>query len=138
MSPVPVFSNPFWLGFDELEALLERTGRGVNDGFPPYNVEKHTTADGGVELRIVLAVAGFSADDLEVLEDGAELVVRGKNSPDDKGEFLHRGIAGRQFQRLFVLADGLKVASARLANGLLTITVERPGRRQARRVAIET
>jgi HSP20 family molecular chaperone IbpA len=115
-----LFNSPFLLGFDHIERLLERTAKA--DSYPPYNIE-HDDPD---RLRITLAVAGFKADDLSITIEDNQLVIRGKVVEREDKTFLHRGIASRQFQRSFVLADGIDVLSAELRNGLLTITLERP------------
>ena len=116
------FNSPFLLGFEHLERLLERTAKSAGDGYPPYNIEQ----SGEESLKITLAVAGFSRDELGVTVEGRQLVIRGKQvEPNDK-TFLHRGIAARQFQRAFVLAEGIEVSGAELENGLLTIELARP------------
>jgi HSP20 family molecular chaperone IbpA len=122
MSKLTLGSHPFLLGFDQLERLVERTAKAGNDGYPPYNIEQC----GENAYRITLAVAGFAEDDLAITVEDRQLVVRGKQS-DDAGErvFLHRGIAARQFQRSFVLADGVEVAGAALEHGLLHIDLKR-------------
>lgn len=113
------------LGFEEIERLIDRVGKG-GDGYPPYNIERLMRADDVPEtLRITLAVAGFSRDQLEVTVEDSQLVVRGRQEDDKSREFLHRGIAARQFQRTFVLADGIEVRSANLDNGLLVIDLVR-------------
>jgi HSP20 family molecular chaperone IbpA len=114
------FNSPFLLGFDHIERLLERTAKG--DGYPPYNIEEKD--DGG--LRIALAVAGFSADELSVTVEDHQLVIRGRQTEPEDRTFLHRGIASRQFQRSFVLAEGIEVVGAELKHGLLSIELERP------------
>jgi HSP20 family molecular chaperone IbpA len=120
------FSSPLLLGFDAVEKTLERLAKN-GDSYPPYNIERIRAADGCSEcLRITLAVAGFDDDDLEVLTEENQLIVRGRQSDDAEREYLHRGIAARQFQRTFVLADGMRVAGAELKNGLLAIDLERP------------
>jgi HSP20 family molecular chaperone IbpA len=109
-----------------MEKTLERLAKG-NDGYPPYNIERIRGADGDApRLRITLAVAGFSEDDLEVTTEESQLVIRGRQSEQAERDYLHRGIAARQFQRIFVLADGLQVAGASLRNGLLSIDLIRP------------
>ena len=116
------FNSPLLLGFENLEKLLERTAKNAGEGYPPYNIE--TGEDGG--LAITLAVAGFSKDELGVTVEDNQLVVRGRqHEPEDK-TFLHRGIAARQFLRAFVLAEGIEVKSAALANGLLRVDLVRP------------
>ena len=109
-----------------MEKTLERVAK-TGDGYPPYNIERlrGTDAD-GERLRITLAVAGFSEDDLEVTTEENQLVIRGKQTDDVEREYLHRGIAARQFQRSFVLADGMRVVGAELKNGLLSVDLDRP------------
>jgi len=122
------FNSPFLLGFDEMEQLLERVAKG-SDGYPPYNVEEVVTGSGETQkrvLRITLAVAGFSRDELNVTLERNQLVIRGRQREEEGRVFLHRGIAARQFQRAFVLADGMDVSAARLDNGLLSIDLVRP------------
>lgn len=125
MTRATPFAHPLLLGFDGLEQLLDRVGRLSNDGYPPFNIEQLDT-ERGTHLRITLAVAGFAREDLSVTLDGNELVIRGKQADDTDRDFLHRGIAARQFLRVFVLADGMEVAGAELANGLLAIELVRP------------
>ncbi len=116
------FNSPFLLGFEHLERLLERTAKSAGDGYPPYNIEQSSED----ALRITLAVAGFAREELAVTVEGRQLVIRGKQiEPTDK-QFLHRGIAARQFQRAFVLAEGIEVSGAELQNGLLMIELSRP------------
>ncbi|MBO6633451.1 Hsp20 family protein [Parvibaculum sp.] len=124
MTRVMQFNSPFLLGFDEMERLLERAVK-ASDGYPPYNVEQRQ-AERGEALRITLAVAGFSRDELSVTVEDNQLVIRGRQNDDDARTYLHRGIAARQFQRSFVLADGIEVTDARLENGLLMIDLEKP------------
>jgi HSP20 family molecular chaperone IbpA len=126
MSRVPSLSSPFLLGFDEIERVLDRVTKGA-DGYPPYNIER--LADDGQNpdrLRITLAVAGFTRDQLDVTIEENQLVIRGRQQDDKSRHYLHRGIAARQFQRTFVLADGMEVAGADLKNGLLAIDLTRP------------
>lgn len=122
MNRLSLFSSPFLLGFDRLEEMLDRVSRASADGYPPYDVESL----GDNRLRIVLAVAGFERDEISVTVETNELVIRGNQSEDDKRVFLHRGIAARQFQRRFVLAEGIQVDGASLENGLLKILLVRP------------
>ena len=122
MTRSAVFNSPFLLGFDHLERLLERTAKSAGDGYPPYNIEQA----GDERLRITLAVAGFAPEDLSVTVEDKQLVIRGKQGETGGREFLHRGIAARQFQRSFVLADGIEVTGAELENGLLTVELTRP------------
>lgn len=128
MSRIPGFSSPFLLGFDEIERVLDRVSKAANDGYPPYNIERLHRADRvGDVLRITLAVAGFTRDQLEVTLEESQLVIRGRQSDDDKNrQFLHRGIAARQFQRMFVLAEGIEVIGAELKDGLLSVDLARP------------
>ncbi len=126
MTRVTPFSSPLLLGFDAIEKTLERVAKN-GDGYPPYNIERVRGLDGGGDrLRITLAVAGFDEADLEITVEDSELVVRGRQSDDTEREFLHRGIAARQFQRIFLLADGMRVSEAELKNGLLSIDLDRP------------
>jgi len=118
-----VFASPLFVGFDQLEQMLERASKSTSDGYPPYNIEQltHTT------LRITLAVAGFTMDNLQITQEDNQLVIRGRQSEDTEGRvFLHRGIAARQFQRAFVMAEGIEVTGAWLDNGLLHIDLARP------------
>lgn len=121
MSRVSMFSSPLLLGFDQLERTLERLAKNA-EGYPPYNIER--IGDNG--LRITLAVAGFTSDDLVIELVENQLSVRGKQIDDTERIYLHRGIAARQFQRAFMLADGIEVIGARLDNGLLSIDLARP------------
>jgi HSP20 family molecular chaperone IbpA len=126
MSRMTPFSNPLMLGFEAMEKTLERVAKS-GDGYPPYNIERVPGANGaGDRLRITLAVAGFAESDLEVAVEENQLCVRGRQQDDTQREFLHRGIAARQFQRVFLLADGMQVAGADLKNGLLSIDLDRP------------
>ena len=126
MSRMTPFSSPLLLGFDAMEKTLERLAKS-GDSYPPYNIERIPAAEGEADrLRITLAVAGFNDQDLEVTTEESQLVVRGRQEDDGAREFLHRGIAARQFQRVFVLADGMLVKAAELKNGLLSIDLERP------------
>jgi HSP20 family molecular chaperone IbpA len=126
MSRVPSLSSPFLLGFDEIERALDRVTKAA-DGYPPYNIERLARdQDNPERLRITLAVAGFTRDQLEVTVEENQLVIRGKQQDDKSRNYLHRGIASRQFQRTFVLADGMDVLSADLRNGLLSVDLARP------------
>ena len=126
MSRMTPLGSPLLLGFESMEKTLERLAKG-NDGYPPYNIERIRGVDGDApRLRITLAVAGFSEDDLEVTTEESQLVIRGRQSEQAERDYLHRGIAARQFQRIFVLADGLQVAGASLRNGLLSMDLIRP------------
>jgi HSP20 family molecular chaperone IbpA len=126
MSKVPSLSSPFLLGFDEIERVLDRVGKAA-DGYPPYNIERVPREGNSPErLRITLAIAGFTRDQLEVTVEENQLVIRGRQQDDKSRQFIHRGIAARQFQRTFVLADGMEVSGADLKNGLLSIDLMRP------------
>jgi len=127
MSRVSVFSSPHLLGFDEVERLLDRVAKTPGDGYPPYNIERLPPVAGKTDrLRITLAVAGFSNAELDVTLEENQLTIRGRQSEAGERDFLHRGIAARQFQRSFVLAEGMEVKNAELENGLLAIDLERP------------
>ena len=115
-------SHPFLLGFEQLERLVERTAKTGNEGYPPFNIEQC----GETAYRITLAVAGFREADMAITVEERQLVIRGRQTEDTDGRiFLHRGIAARQFQRSFVLADGVDVAGATMENGLLHIDLRR-------------
>ena len=116
-----LFDSPLFLGFDHLEETFDRLRKSAGDGYPPYNIEQ----TGENALRITLAVAGFSMDDLDIEAEPTQLTIRGKQTDDGERVYLHRGIAARQFQRSFVLADGIEVKGASLDNGLLHIDLER-------------
>ena len=122
MTRMSVFNSPLLLGFDHFERMLDRVSKSATDGYPPYNIEQN----GEDRLRIVLAVAGFSRDDLEITVEDNQLIVRGRQSEEQDKVYLHRGIAARQFQRTFVLAEGIEIADAHLDNGLLSIDLVRP------------
>jgi HSP20 family molecular chaperone IbpA len=126
MTRVPSLSSPFLLGFDEIERILDRVSKG-SEGYPPYNIERLPRDPQNPErLRITLAVAGFTRDQLDVSIEESQLVIRGRQQDDKSRQFLHRGIAARQFQRAFVLADGMEVLGADLRHGLLAIDLVRP------------
>ena len=125
MTRIINFSNPLLLGFDTMERTLERINK-ASEGYPPYNIERLYSEQKNDRLRITLAVAGFSNDDLDVSVEGNQLIIRGRQSDTQEHEYLHQGIAARQFQRVFMLADGMEVINALLKNGLLSIDVERP------------
>ena len=126
MSRLSMMSNPLLLGFEEIERLIDRATKGGGDGYPPYNIERLAAVNGGAEtLRITIAVAGFTRDDIDIMVEDKQLAVRGKKDEDKGREYLYRGIAARQFARTFVLADGIEVRSADLANGLLSIDLVR-------------
>jgi HSP20 family molecular chaperone IbpA len=128
MSRTSLLNSPLLLGFDEIERILDRVGKGSGDGYPPYNIERLANGDAGETLRITLAVAGFTLDQLDVSVEDSQLTIRGRHDDDDDDdrEYLHQGIAARQFTRTFVLADGIEVRSADLNNGLLSIDLVRP------------
>lgn len=126
MSRVPSLSSSFLLGFDEIERALDRVSKSA-DGYPPYNIERIAGNSGEPErLRITLAVAGFTRDQLDVTIEEKQLLIRGRQQDDKTRQYLHHGIAARQFQRTFVLADGMEVLGAELKNGLLSIDLVRP------------
>lgn len=126
MSSVMLPTNAMLIGFEELERLFERGPRAQGDGYPPYNIERIAASGSGPErLRITLAVAGFSRDDLDITLEDKRLIIRGKQADEPKKAYIYRGIAARQFSRTFVLADGLEVRSAGLDNGLLTVDLVR-------------
>jgi HSP20 family molecular chaperone IbpA len=126
MSRVPSLSSPFLLGFDEIERALDRVAKAA-DGYPPYNIERFARdAQNPERLRITLAVAGFTSDQLVVAIEENQLVIRGRQQDDKCKQYIHRGIAARQFQRTFVLVDGMEVLGADLKNGLLSIDLARP------------
>jgi HSP20 family molecular chaperone IbpA len=126
MSRVPSLSSPLLLGFDEIERVLDRVTK-ATDGYPPYNIERRgRDGDHPERLRITLAVAGFTRDQLDIRVEEKELVIRGRQQDDKARQYLHRGIAARQFQRIFVLADGIEVLGADLKSGLLAIDLARP------------
>src|SRR6056297_2895963 len=118
MTKLTLGAHPFLLGFEQLERLVERTAKTGNDGYPPYNIEQTSETS----YRITLAVAGFREDDLSITVEDRQLVIRGRQRDDGSERvFLHRGIAARQFQRSFVLADGVEVGEASMENGLLHV-----------------
>ncbi|MDQ4137123.1 MAG: Hsp20 family protein [Pseudomonadota bacterium] len=127
MSRQSPFGHPFLVGFDEIEQALDRVAKTGGDGYPPYNIERLPRTDDAPErLRITLAVAGFGQDQLEVTLEESQLVIRGRQTDDKARDFIHRGIAARQFQRTFLLADGMEVLGADLSDGLLSIDLARP------------
>ena len=128
MTRMTPFASPLMLGFDAMEKTLERIAKG-NDGYPPYNIERlRPNGDTGAPelLRITLAVAGFSDEELDVTTEENQLVIRGRQVDSGERDYLYRGIAARQFQRTFVLADGMRVQGAELKNGLLSVDLVRP------------
>ena len=135
MTRVSMFSSPFLLGFEPFERALDRIAKSASDGYPPYNVESLSEH----RLRITVAVAGFTPEELTVAVEGSTLVVRGRQGEQNERVFLHRGIAARQFQRSFVLAEGIEVTGATLDNCLLHVELERPSvEPQVRSIAIRS
>jgi HSP20 family molecular chaperone IbpA len=127
MSRLPTLNSPFLLGFDDIERALDRVSRTAADGYPPYNIERLAKSENVPErLRITLAVAGFTQDQLDVTLEEQQLVIRGRQTDDKERVYLHRGIAARQFQRAFLLAEGMQVLGADLKNGLLSVDLVRP------------
>jgi HSP20 family molecular chaperone IbpA len=127
MMRVTALSSPFLIGFDQIERALDKVTRSGSDGYPPYNIERIAASEETPErLRITLAVAGFSREQIEVMQEESQLLVRGRQNDDKPRDYIHRGIAARQFQRSFLLADGMQVLGAELADGLLSIDVARP------------
>ncbi|KGM48107.1 Hsp20 family protein [Pseudooceanicola atlanticus] len=122
MTKLTLGTHPYMLGFEQLERLLERSAKTGNDGYPPFNIEQTSETS----YRITLAVAGFAEGDLSITLEDSQLVIRGRQSDDSDGRhFLHRGIAARQFQRSFVLAEGVEVGEAIMENGLLHVDLTR-------------
>ena len=138
MTRISPLSSPLLLGFEEVERALDRLSKAAGDGYPPYNIERlPRTEKFGEILRITLAVAGFAEDELEVTVEENELVVRGRQNEEQERIYLHRGIAARQFQKTFVLAEGIEVLAAALRDGLLSIDLARPlAERLTRRIEI--
>jgi len=138
MTRVSAFSSPLLLGFEDIERTLDRLSKGAADGYPPYNIERLPQSGEGPEtLRIILAVAGFGPDELEITVDQRELTIRGRQADDDGREYLYRGIAARQFKKSFVLAEGIEVLAADLEDGLLAVDLTRPDMAKAvRRIEI--
>jgi len=122
MTRLSLFNSPLLLGFDQFERAVDRVSKAASDGYPPYNVEQL----GEHHLRITIAVAGFAPEELQIQVEDSELVVRGKRQEEPGRVYLHQGIAARQFQRTFVLAEGIQVTGAAMDNGLLHIDLERP------------
>jgi HSP20 family molecular chaperone IbpA len=135
MTRLSLVNSPFLLGFENVERTLDRIAKTAGEGYPPYNIEQI----GQNRLRITLAVAGFSRDDLSIEVENNQLTIRGKQQEETGKVYLHRGIAARQFQRCFVLVEGIEVTGATLDNGLLNVDLERPEPKNlARRVEIST
>jgi HSP20 family molecular chaperone IbpA len=127
MVRVTALSSPFLLGFDQIERALDKATKSASDGYPPYNIERIAASETAPErLRITLAVAGFAREEVEVTQEESQLWIRGRQQDDKARDYIHRGIAARQFQRSFLLAEGMQVLGAELANGLLSIDVARP------------
>ena len=127
MSKISVFSNPFMLGFDELERMLDHASKSSGDGYPPYNIERIENSDKtGEVLRITLAVAGFCLNELDVSLEENQLTIAGRQNDEPGREYLHRGIAARQFKKTFILADGMDVKGADMEHGLLSVDLVRP------------
>jgi HSP20 family molecular chaperone IbpA len=127
MTRVPTLNSPFLLGFDDIERALDRVARTPHDGYPPYNIERLPKCEEAPErLRITLAVAGFTREQLDVTLEERQLVIRGRQQEDKGRTYLHRGIAARQFHRAFLLAEGMQVLGADLSNGLLSVDLARP------------
>ncbi|MEO5805544.1 Hsp20 family protein [Devosia sp.] len=125
MSRISVFSAPFLLGFDSFEERVDRLAKSA-DSYPPYNIERSTSPEGVECFLVSIAVAGFAINELEVIAEDNQIVVRGRQKDDPGREFLHRGIAARQFQRSFLLAEGMIVKDATLGHGMLVVSLERP------------
>lgn len=140
MTRISTLTSPLLLGFEEIERLIDRVGKNGADGYPPYNIERISRTEGGPEvLRITLAVAGFLREQIEITVEDKQLTVRGRQHDEKDREYLYRGIAARQFQRTFVLADGIEVSTADLSNGLLSIDLVRhEPERLIRRIEIGT
>ena len=138
MSRVSLFSAPFLLGFEALEERVDRLAK-ASDGYPPYNIERTIDAEGTEKFLISIAVAGFRDSELEIIAEDSQLLVRGRQKDEGQREFLHRGIAARQFQRSFLLADGVEVQEATLRHGMLIIATVRPrAKKAARRIDIRS
>lgn len=127
MTRISPLSSPFLLGFDDIERALTRVSKSANDGYPPYNIERLAKTEQEPErLRITLAVAGFTQEQLDVSVEENQLIIRGRQIDDQERFYLHRGIAARQFQRSFLLVEGMQVLGADLSNGLLSVDLIRP------------
>ena len=125
MTRITTLTSPLLLGFEEIERMVEKITRTSGDGYPPYNIEQ-IEDDGVLKLRITLAVAGFTEDDLDVSIENNQLTIKGRQSPEPDRTYLHRGIAARQFQKNFILAAGIEIEGAELKNGLLSLNLVRP------------
>lgn len=138
MSRISVFSAPFLLGFDAFEERVDRLAKSA-DGYPPYNIERRVDDDGTEQFLVSIAVAGFSANELEITAEDNQIVVRGRQKDEPGRQYLHRGIAARQFQRSFLLAEGMIVKDATLGHGMLVVALERPqAPKIARRIEIRS
>jgi HSP20 family molecular chaperone IbpA len=127
MARIPALNSPFLLGFDDVERALDRVAKAATDGYPPYNIERLARSNNAPEmLRITLAVAGFTKDQLDITLEENQIIVRGRQTDDEPRHYIHRGIAARQFQRAFLLAEGMQVLGADLSHGLLSIDLARP------------
>ncbi|GAA5104672.1 Hsp20 family protein [Bartonella jaculi] len=137
MTHVTPFSNPFLLGFETVEKILQRIGK-ADEAYPAYNIERLHKNDEASHIRITLAVAGFKINDLSVSLDDNQLIIHGKQTDNQNHQYLYRGIAARQFQRIFVLAEGMHVTNAELKNGLLSINLHQPKpRKQIKQIPIK-
>ena len=132
MSRLSLLSSPLLLGFEDMERLIDRVGKSGSDGYPPYNIERipsgsapSASTEPTERLRITLAVAGFKREQLEITLEDSQLTIRGRQEDDKSREYIHRGIAARQFSRTFVLAEGIEVKAADLSDGLLSIDLAR-------------
>ena len=138
MTRITSLTSPLLLGFEEIERMVEKITRTSGDGYPPYNIEKFES-NGALKLRITLAVAGFGENDLDVSIENNQLTIQGRQVNDPDREFLHRGIAARQFQKTFILANGIEIEACELQNGLLSIDLMRPEPRStARQIKIKS
>jgi HSP20 family molecular chaperone IbpA len=139
MTRLPLFSSPLVLGFEALEQMLDEAAKSPSDGYPPYNIERSSADAGGAEFyRVSLAVAGFDKGDIEITVEDRQLMIRGRQKEEAARDYLHRGIAARQFARTFLLADGMDVTEARLENGLLAIDLRKSApERVVRRIGIK-
>ncbi|MET3588989.1 HSP20 family molecular chaperone IbpA [Bartonella silvatica] len=137
MTHVTPFSNPFLLGFETVEKTLRRIGK-TDESYPAYNIERLHKNDDENHIRITLAVAGFKVDDLNILLDDNQLIVHGKQTDNQNHQYLYHGIAARQFQRTFILAEGVHVTNAELKNGLLSISLYQPkAKKQVKQIPIK-
>ena len=135
MSRLSLFNSPFLLGFDQFERTIDRISKLSSDSYPPYNIEQLSSTI----LRITIAVAGFEKNELDISLEGNQLLIRGsRTEPDSEKIYIHRGIATRQFQRNFVLAEGIKVEGATIENGLLNIDLVQPvSQEQSKKIEIK-